>query len=47
MRLRSDSYFEDMQGIRIDDNFKYVYKLCKVSEEYVNNSEGSAKYTSR
>jgi len=41
VRLRSDTYFEDMQGIRTDDNFKYDYKLCKNSEGYVNNSECS------
>ena len=47
MRLRSDTYFEDMQGTHIDDNFKYDYKLCKSSEGCVNNSEGSARGTSR
>ena len=43
----SDTYFEDMQCIHIEDNFKQDYKFCKGSEGCVDITEGSAKYTAR
>jgi hypothetical protein len=40
----SDTDFENMQGIHIDNNFKCDYKFCEGSEVYVNIMRGSAKY---
>jgi hypothetical protein len=47
VRLRSDTYFKEIQSVHINDNFKYDYKFSEGSERCFDVTEGSAKYSSR